>query len=117
MKKTDKIVNANIQVAVRRVNSGRADSDRDALIERMGCKEKHLKNIPVYIDNYVETVINPWFIYKMEGEAGIPRDILQIDLDFDNDWSDWCEFWLNSFKKISHKILLDTKAYNKALKA
>ena len=114
MKKNKIIIKRNLSTSLKRLLTiQKAIKERDMLLERMGVNENKISRIPLFIKNEVEQVINPWLIYKMEGEQGIPKDYL--DLDFNKDWSGWCDFWLDSFKSISHKLLLNNKEYFKSI--
>jgi len=91
--------------------------ERDKMLEGMGTKEKKIKNIPLLIENAVETVINPWLIYKLDCEIGMPKELAleeienRFKINVKENWSEWCDFWFDSFKKIPHTILLDSKKY------
>lgn len=112
MRKDKQIINNNIEMRLARETGV---DERDNLLKRMGCFKKRIKDIPPYIENDIEQVINPWLVYKMECEMGFPREIFfelfadQNDIECEEYWSDWCDMWLDDFKKANHKLLFNSK--------
>ena len=104
-------------VLIRGANRQSQIKDRDDLLLRMGVGEKDIENVPVMINNSIENVINPYFVAKYHSEIGLPKEatLEEIEKLFNikaNDyWSDWCDFWFDSFIKIPHNILCDSKTY------
>ncbi len=113
MKKNKQLIEVNFKSAVieDKVTS------RDALIAKMVNK----KNPPMIIENSVEQVINPYYVAVWHSEKGIDKDIVlpliadKLGINWKEYWSDWCDFWFDSFTKIPHNILLDSKTYYKEL--
>ena len=94
------------------------NESRDRLLSSMGVKDK---NPPMLIDNAIERVINPWYVAKKHSQEGFPKDMTleeigkNLKIDWKDYWSEWCEFWFESFIKIPHTILLDSRKYFKAI--
>ena len=77
------------------------------LLDRMGF-HKDFKDIPYFIENSIEQVINPYLVAKMHSEKGFPKEMMletisaKLGIEWEKYWSDWCDFWFNSFIKIPH---------------
>ncbi|MBU0760180.1 MAG: hypothetical protein KJ858_00650 [Nanoarchaeota archaeon] len=103
------------------LNKSQRTKERDALILRMGAKEKNIRNMPVIISNEVEDVINPAFVAKMHSQYGFPKEMTleeiskRLNIKYKDYWSEWCDFWFNSLIKIPHTILLNSKKYYQAM--
>ena len=93
--------------------------ERDELLRRMGARKPRPKNIPVMITNEISTYINPYFIAIFHSQYGMPKEItLEIleEKGLDSSyWSDWCDFWFESFITIPHNILCDSEEYFKMM--
>lgn len=112
-------IQINLIDKVQKRSTNEKIQERDDLIKRMGYKSK---NVPFMVQNQVENVINPYYIAKMHSEVGFPKELTleeigkRANVDWKNYWSDWCEFWFDSFIKIPHNILCNSEEYYKTMK-
>lgn len=111
--------------------------DRDTMLKQMGVGQP-IKKIPIIIQNGTGSWINPYFVAKMFLQKGIPKEVSivlvakELKMDDPEKWWDgkiegegwnwsynnmpgWCDFWFESFKRIPHNILCDSKEYYKAM--
>lgn len=95
--------------------------DRDDLLNRMGVGKK-TGDIPLMMVNAIEEVINPYLVSKFHSQFGFPKEMFLEEIEkrkgikVSDYWNDWCDFWFDSFNKIPHNILCDSKEYYKAMK-
>jgi hypothetical protein len=113
MRKAKDIIRNNFQTRITlRLNRV---VERDRLLERMGVYKKDITKIPRLIENDIEQVINPWFVYKMVSERGFPVEMVFEELEKglgykkSDYWSGWCDFWLSDFRESNHRLLLDSE--------
>ena len=118
--------------------STKVSDDRDMMLKQLGVGSP-LKKVPLIIQNAAGSWINPYFVAKFFLEKGVPKEMsieaIAKNLEMDepakwwdgnlekegwNNWSadnmpGWCDFWYESFKRIPHNILCDSKEYYKLM--
>lgn len=94
---------ASVSNCLDRISTGNEKEDKSNLLKDMWILWD--REVPIFINNYAGTWINPFFAFKMFWQTGLPIEMLidniskHIKEDAGKYWYEWCDFWLDTFIK------------------